>query len=286
MPANRMLHKRALAGERTNALTHLEWRVWTVYEMAADDFGVMRCHEEAWITAHPCLGKEKPRALRAAIERVVNSTLIGRFTASNGLAYVYQRDWQDWQRIEWPSMTTLPKVPDGFLESCSELTRRLFTVWPGGQRIKTKNTSDLPSDLPSQNGSESGSGLPLRANTNTHTNTNGSGSSGGAGGIGDTPERRLWEAWRVKSRVIGGIEEPAEPKHLEQMKVIEACQKVPDESVRMRALDAFWTLDERERRRLNIANRKLGYFVMALGELVAVESEEAVGARFLAGGGR
>lgn len=181
MPANRMLHKRALAGDRTNALTHLEWRIWTVYEMAADDFGVMRCHEEAWITAHPCLGREKARAIRAAIEKVINSTLLGRFKSENGLTYVYQRDWQDWQSIEWPSITSLPRIPDEFLQHCSEPTQRLHQVWPGGAwcppdpNKRRKRRADLPStpvsDLGSTQPDSSGGVASSRERLTAHTET-------------------------------------------------------------------------------------------------------------------
>lgn len=290
MPANRIFHKRALAGDRTNALNHLEWRVWTVYEMAADDFGVMRCHEEAWITAHPRFGKEKPRVLRAAIERVINSALLGRFKADNNLTYVYQRDWQDWQKIEWPSLTTNPAIPSEFLSNCTPATQHLFTIWPGGKRIRLVKDSapDLPSLLPSEPRSElereHRSDLALRAKTNTNANANASGSSGGVGGICDTPERRLWEAWRAKSLAVAHVVEPVEPRHAEALKLMEACAKVPDEDTRMGALEAFWALDERDRRRLNIPNRKIGYFVMVLTELVGVPSEDAELAKFVAGG--
>src|SRR5690606_28606589 len=46
-----------------------------------------------------------------------------------------------------------------------------------------------------------------------------------------TPEQRLWHAWRARS-AAAGVVLPIEPRHAEAMKVLEACQKVPDESVR------------------------------------------------------
>lgn len=278
-----MLHKRAGSGERTNALSNLEFRAWIIYRLAADDFGVMRCDIGALIEAHPYFATEKPRALRAALERLVNVGLLGRFE-SQGLTYVYSRDWQDFERIEWPSMTTKPPVPPEFLSNCTADTQRLFSVWPGQKRVPPaprSTTNGAPSSL----GSSDGVATESLPRAKAHPNANGSlGSSGGAGGIGDTPERRLWEAWRERSSRLGGVIEPAEPKHSEAMKVIEACAKVPDEAALMRALDTFWALDERERKRLNIANRKIGFFVMALAELVGASSEDAERAKFLAGG--
>lgn len=285
MPANRMLHKRAGSGERTNALTNLEFRAWIIYRLAADDFGVLRCDIGSLIEAHPYFATEKPRALKAALERLVNIGLLGRFT-SQGLTYVYSRDWQDFERIEWPSMTTKPTVPPDFLDGCTPETQRLFSVWPGQKRVPP--ASPRPPDKPGSSSLGNSDGVATeslpRAKAHTNANANGSGSSGGVGGICDTPERRLWDAWRDKSLVVANVVEPAEPKYAEGLKLMEACAKVPDEDTRMRALDAFWALDERDRRRLNIPNRKIGYFVMALTELVGVPSEDAELAKFVAGG--
>lgn len=90
-----------------------------------------------------------------------------------------------------------------------------------------------------------------------------------------TPEQRLWHAWRARS-AAAGVVLPIEPRHAEAMKVLEACQKVPDESVRIRALDAFWALDERERARRNIKARTLGYFVMALPDLISADPTASI----------
>lgn len=291
MPANRMLHKRALAGARTNALTNLEWRVWTVYEMAADDFGVMRCHEEAWISAHPYFAREKVRALRAAIERVINSTLLGRFKAENGLTYVYQRDWQDWQKIEWPSITTNPRIPDEFLSGCSPLTQRLFTVWPGGKRFRLQATdgphlaSQSPTHLGSDLASESRSHLALRANTHTHANANGS-----EGGLGETesPELLAWRFWREAHQRQTGVVLRLEPNALEFGKLSEFCHMVPDATTRGRLILDFLALDERECRQRNVKTKSLGYLVMAVPGLLEREasSEASEIEKFLKAGSR
>ena len=134
MPANRLLHKRAGAGERTNALTHLEFRAWIIYRLAADDFGVMRADISALIEAHPMLARVSARLLRAALERLVSSTLLGRFDAA-GLTYVYSRDWQDFEKIEWPQVTTRPVPTPDVLAGCTPETQRLFAAWPGGKRV-------------------------------------------------------------------------------------------------------------------------------------------------------
>lgn len=137
MPADRFLHKRAGQGERTGELSHLEWRVWTVYLIAADDFGVMWAHESMLHSASPGLISETPRKLRAALEKLVNSKLLGRFTHQSR-HYLYQRDWQEWQKVKFPSETELPKIPDEMLDGCSDGTKRLVSAWPGGRPVPSK----------------------------------------------------------------------------------------------------------------------------------------------------
>lgn len=277
MPANRMLHKRAGSGERTNALSNLEFRAWIIYRLAADDFGVLRCDIGSLIEAHPYFAKEKPRALKAALERLVNIGLLGRFT-SQGLTYLYSRDWQDFERIEWPSMTTKPTVPPDFLEGCTPETQRLFSVWPGQKRIppvvrlRTDNVppeSQVPSD-------DVATTSPPRAKANAMANAMAS----------DSPEDLTWRFWREAHQRQSGVILRNAATVLEFQKLSEFCGMVPDASTRGALIIDFLALSEKDAKALNVKAKTLGYLVMSVPMLLERRStsEDAELAKFVAGG--
>lgn len=269
MGADRFIHKRAGAGDRTNQLSHLEWRVWTVYQLAADDFGVMRFDVGSLIEAHPCLGREKSPILKAALERMATVMRLPRFT-SHGLDYIFQTDWQDFQKADWAQMTTRPKPPDELIATCSPWTQLLFSVWPGQKRIPPK--PDATKKRRNRDGvaTESGFGsdnLGRESRDRADGYGYGYSSEDPEGGVGETAAAdRLWAAWRqaMGPRMVL----PLQPKHLEVVKLVEACTLVPEEPRRLEALQRFFALSDVERKARGIKALTVGYFVMALPDLV------------------
>lgn len=84
--------------------------------------------------------------------------------------------------------------------------------------------------------------------------------------IADGAGERLWEAWR--SVMASRVRLSLQPSQTEAMKLLEAAQRVPDEATLRSAMERFVRLEEADRKRLNIKTLTLGYFVMALPDLV------------------
>jgi hypothetical protein len=114
-------------------LSDFEYRVWTQYILSADDFGVMRAAATKLQSDNGYLDdKPRPR-VQAALDRVITIGLLKTFE-HQGVRYVFQHDWQKWQKVEWPRATNEPKPPQDALDQCDELTVELFAKHPGGQR--------------------------------------------------------------------------------------------------------------------------------------------------------
>ena len=128
MPADRLFHARLGHSAKVSGLTDLEYRVWTTYVLGADDFGVMRADAVAFQAAHDALSGRPARAVQRSIERLVKAGLVGAF-AHQGSRYLYQADWQDFQRVRYPlrTMHPLPAAAE-----VSAKTRHLWSVHPGG----------------------------------------------------------------------------------------------------------------------------------------------------------
>lgn len=266
MPADRFLHKRAGHGERSGSLTHLEWRVWTVYLLAADDFGVMWCDPAPLATASPELGSETPRALRAALERLVNVGLCARFT-HQGKTYIYQRDWNRWQKVTWPAETLHPKPPADFLEACDSETQRLFSAHPGGRKSPTKvewESSRSTSEVLPKNSEIT---FPSREMAKAKANGYGSSSEGGAGetvGRGDW----LWAQWRLGLQRTRGLNLPVSPRGTDMAVLVEICDMVADDERLVGALDRFLTLPPEVAKAMSVKVISPATFRMALGKLL------------------
>ena len=71
MPADRLFHARLGHSAKVSSLSDLEYRVWTTYVLAADDFGVMRADAVAFQAAHDALSGRPARAIKKCIERLV-----------------------------------------------------------------------------------------------------------------------------------------------------------------------------------------------------------------------
>jgi hypothetical protein len=277
MPADRFLHKRAGHGERSGRLSHLEWRVWTVYMLAADDFGVMWCDPAPIVTACPKLGEERPASIRKALEQIITSTLVGRFT-HQGRTYIYQPDWQDFQKIEWPQATTLPPLPPDHLLKCTSATQRLMSVWPGQLRVpsdpaRQKKSRDSVASH-SQEGSEPiASELLDRANGSGYGYGNGSGSRSSEESAreinsADGRPEWFWSHWRRLMHASSGIDLPLTPTPIEFSKVVAAIERVADDETLLGAIERFMHLSDEQARLLNVKAKTVGYFVMALPRLL------------------
>ena len=131
MPADRFLHARLGHSAKVSSLSDLEYRVWTTYVLAADDFGVMRADAVAFQRRMtPCAPGRPGRSTRG-IERLVTVGLVAAFL-HQGARYLYQADWQDFQRVRYPGRTMHP-LPAA--ATVSAKTRHLWSVHPGGTKV-------------------------------------------------------------------------------------------------------------------------------------------------------
>jgi hypothetical protein len=137
MPQDRLIHPRLGHSQKVTLLTDLEYRVWTQYMLSADDFGVMRASAVTLQADNDALQVRPSKVVQRALEHIVEVHLIEPFS-HQGQPYVFQRDWQRWQKVEWPRGTNHPKpAPDQLatLTNADEITtRELFDRHPGGDR--------------------------------------------------------------------------------------------------------------------------------------------------------
>lgn len=148
MPDDRFLHKRAGHSEKVNLLTDLEYRVWTQYLLSADDFGVMRGTHHKLQADNDHLSIRPARVIQRGIVALVARGLIRRFE-HQGKPYVYQHDWQSWQKVSYPRTTDNPKPPADALEKCDQNTQGLFLLHPGGAgRTRREHSQNIPETLP------------------------------------------------------------------------------------------------------------------------------------------
>ena len=131
MPADRLLHARLGHSAKVSSLSDLEYRVWTTYLLGADDFGVMRAEAVAFQAAHDALSRRPTKAIGGCIERLVKVGLVAAFV-HQGARYLYQVDWQDFQRVRYP-LRTLHPLPAA--AEVSPKTRYLWSVHPGGVKV-------------------------------------------------------------------------------------------------------------------------------------------------------
>jgi hypothetical protein len=122
----RLIFRNAATGERTSSLSHLGFRVWVQYQLSADDFGVCPALAAKLQGDNPALLDETPKRIQAEIENLIRLGLCRSFTDGRR-RYLYQHDWQNWQRLRYPVSTALPAVPAELLRECSGETQELFT---------------------------------------------------------------------------------------------------------------------------------------------------------------
>src|SRR3990167_4672214 len=131
MPDDRFLHPRAGHSQKVNLLTDLEYRVWTQYMLSADDFGVMPGTHLPLQDDNDHLAGRPAKTIQRCLEALVTCGLIRRFE-HQGKPYVYQHDWQTWQKVSYPRTTTQPAPDAGAIVNCDGPTQQLFMLHPGG----------------------------------------------------------------------------------------------------------------------------------------------------------
>jgi hypothetical protein len=125
MPTYRLIEKSAGTGERITSLSHLGFRVWMQYQLSADDFGVCPAEAVKLQGENLALQREPVKRVQAEIDRLVTIGLCGTFV-DGSRRYIFQFDWQDYQKIKHPSKTALPMIPAELLAQCSPNTQALF----------------------------------------------------------------------------------------------------------------------------------------------------------------
>lgn len=140
MPQDRLRSPRAGHGRRTSALNDFEYRVWDQYQLSADDFGVMRCSALTIQNDNDALAQRPQDDVQAALERLIAVGLVLVFEHQER-RYICQPDWQEFQKVEYPRVTLLPRPSPEVLERLEPSTRRLFAKHPGGTQKKAQRSS-------------------------------------------------------------------------------------------------------------------------------------------------
>lgn len=186
MPVDRFLHPRCGHSVKIAALNSDQYRVWTQYILSADDFGVMRYSAITLRDENAYLESKPEKVVSKWLDAVVASGLIHTFT-HQGRAYVYQRDWQTWQKVEYPRATLAPCPPIEEIAECDEFTQLLFQLHPGGRgerfvwpRKKSSARPEKSPDGPDESSTNARAQARVVAN-GKRPSANGSGSEGGLG---------------------------------------------------------------------------------------------------------
>lgn len=232
MPIDRFLHPRAGHSVKVTSLSDLEYRVWTQFLLSADDFGVMRASPSTLKADNDYFENRPVRLLQRCLDALVRVGLVSLFL-HQGKPYLCQRDWQLWQKVEWPRRTGNPKPTDDVLETCDAATRYLFGRWPGGEtRKKPKHIPSEsqihPEQIPSTSQVNPEEFPSIRAGARAErlmANGERLAANGLEGGLGETdfPGDRWWETLKTaypQNRVTTG--------HMTNQAFIEALRAAKD----------------------------------------------------------
>jgi hypothetical protein len=148
VPDDRFIHRKAGHSEKVNLLTDLEHRVWVQMILSADDFGVLRASAVTLQADNDHLANRPATKVQRCIDAVIKRGLFDVFEHQKR-RYVFQKDWQFWQKVSYPRATNNPKPPADGLAICDEPTQKLFGMHPGGGGKKRKEDSEkVPGTFP------------------------------------------------------------------------------------------------------------------------------------------
>ena len=141
MPDDRFFHKCLGHSAKVNGLTDFEDLTWRAYVLAADDFGLMRFSAITLRAENDRLARKSQKVVQRALEAIRDAGLIRTFE-HQGRTYCYQETWQDFQKITYPKRTVHPIPPADALQTCSDNTRWLFQIFPGGKKLPSWQCPD------------------------------------------------------------------------------------------------------------------------------------------------
>lgn len=133
MPDDRFLHKRAGRSDKVTMLSDTEYRVWTQYLLSADDFGVMRCSPLSFQDDNDSLAMRQQSVIEEALQKILAVGLLRAFEHQRRI-FLYQHDWQTWQKIVFPRKTNEPIPP---VKYCDRETQWLISHHPGAKRLSS-----------------------------------------------------------------------------------------------------------------------------------------------------
>jgi hypothetical protein len=173
MPDDRMIHRRCARSKKVSALSDFEFRVWMQYQLSADDFGVLLRSAAKLQGDNKVMEKRPAKLIDKAITRLVDLELVDVFE-HQGESYLFQRDWQDFQRVKHARHTVQPFPTADALERCTPKTQSLFF-----EQHNRKPSEEVPQDFsnPSETfpplaragGRETANGLRLQATGSRQT---------------------------------------------------------------------------------------------------------------------
>lgn len=180
MPDDRFLHRRAGHSQKVNGLTDLEFRVWIQYQLSADDFGVMRGTHHPLQNDNDHLSNRPVKTIQRCLDALLRTGLIRSFD-HQGKPYVYQHDWQTWQKVAYPRTTTQPAPPAEALAKCDAVTQELFRLHPGGAGRKRREGSENVHGTSQECSPLTRASAPAKRLTATGERLAANGSEGGSG---------------------------------------------------------------------------------------------------------
>lgn len=181
MPDDRFLDPCFGHSEKVCALTDFQFRVWITYLVKADDFGIMRASAVSLQDANDYLASCSASEVQAALEAVITCGLVQVFEHQNR-RYVFQHDWQKYQKVRYPRASTSPKPPRHLWRRITAETQKLFA-------FVRQDSRKVPEEVP-----------PTRAGTREEATANGKRLSAVATGNGNGSADRFDAFWAAYPR--------------------------------------------------------------------------------------